>query len=587
MNFNDLEIYLLKGKLLVCENNLLAAQKILEEGIDKFPRNVQLQIMLGEVLEKQNDLTNAYERYTEVEKLASDNEKELICNLKKNVQMKMDKMKLKPLITFFVKKGMNSFLDNIVRGLRKEYRTKCVVVSELSQIEFEMMEADICWFEWCDELIIHASNLPIAKEKRIICRLHSYEAFTNYIYQVSWEMVDKVIFVAEHIKEHVLNIVKSLTEKQTVVIPNGIDLNQYTFRDRNKGFNIAYVGYINYKKGPMLLLHSFKDIYDYDNRYKLFIAGEFQDARYILYFQQMIREFGLKNNVVFNGWIDDINQWLENKDYIISTSVLESQHLSIMEAMAKGIKPLIHNLVGAKSIYPEHLIWNQSKDLITLIDSSYDSEEYRKFVQKEYSIEQELGRIRNLLEQLLESTSIDNKKTININVFSFRYKEKKVKFYLPNLNDHIQKIVRYTNSFYEIEMLQDIEQRITENSIVIDVGANIGNHTIFFGGICNSTVHAIEPQKDVFEILRKNVELNQLNNNVSLYNFAMGSSKTKAQISLFDPNNLGATEFKINDSGEVDVRTLDHLFLELKKVDLIKIDVEGMEMDVLQGGKPD
>ena len=42
-----------------------------------------------------------------------------------------------------------------------------------------MIWADICWFEWCDELVAYGSKLSIAKEKRIICRLHSYEAFTD------------------------------------------------------------------------------------------------------------------------------------------------------------------------------------------------------------------------------------------------------------------------------------------------------------------------------------------------------------------------------------------------------------------------
>ncbi|APH22623.1 glycosyl transferases group 1 family protein [Clostridium botulinum] len=93
---------------------------------------------------------------------------------------------------------------------------------------------------------------------------------------------------------------------------------------RKKGFNIAYVGYINFKKGPMLLLHAFKKIFDTDNRYKLHIAGTFDEERYRLYFNQMIKEFGMEKNVIFYGWQKDINKWLEDKNYLICTSVLES-----------------------------------------------------------------------------------------------------------------------------------------------------------------------------------------------------------------------------------------------------------------------
>ncbi|RVD50324.1 glycosyltransferase, partial [Mesorhizobium sp. M2D.F.Ca.ET.140.01.1.1] len=83
-----------------------------------------------------------------------------------------------------------------------------------------------------------------------------------------------------------------------------------------------------------------------------------QDARYQLYFNQMIDELRLTDNVQFDGWQDDMNQYLEDKHYLICTSLLESQHMSAMEAMAKGIKPLIHNFYGAKTIYDESVVWN-------------------------------------------------------------------------------------------------------------------------------------------------------------------------------------------------------------------------------------
>jgi len=52
----------------------------------------------------------------------------------------------------------------------------------------------------------------------------------------------------------------------------------------------------------MLLLHTFKAIFDKDSRYKLYIAGQYQEESYVLYFQQMIKEMGLQNNVIYDGW---------------------------------------------------------------------------------------------------------------------------------------------------------------------------------------------------------------------------------------------------------------------------------------------
>ena len=306
-------------------------------------------------------------------------------------------------IVFFVKHGLDNFLLDIINELEKEYITKKIVVTNLKQIDEGMEWGDICWFEWCDELVSYGSKINLAKERIIICRLHSYEAFTEYPDKVTWENIDKVILVAEHIQNFIIDNF-NVNEEKTVVIPNGIDTKKWTFNRRKPGFNIAYVGYINYKKGPMLLLHTFKAIYDKNNQYKLFIAGNFQDHRDVLYFNQMIKEFGLENNVIYQGWQNDLDKWLEDKNYILCTSILESQNISVMQAMAKGIKPIIHNFVGARNIYPQALIWNTIDDAVNMIVSNeYKSEEYSYFVEKYFQLDYQLEKIKSLFLDLIKT----------------------------------------------------------------------------------------------------------------------------------------------------------------------------------------
>ena len=310
----------------------------------------------------------------------------------------------KKTIVFFVKQGLDSFLEDIIVELSSEYVTKKIIVTDFKQIDEEMELADVCWFEWCDELISYGSKINLAKEKIIICRIHSYEAFTDYPANVAWENVNKIIFVVEHIKNFVIENF-NIDEEKAIVIPNGIDGEKWTFAERRPGFNIAYVGYINYKKGPMLLLHAFKSIYDKDNQYKLFIAGQFQDHRDILYFNQMIKEFGLEDNVVYEGWQDNLDKWLENKNYILCTSILESQNMSVMQAMEKGIKPIIHNFVGAKNIYPENLVWNTINDAVEMInDNVYNSKEYHSFIVNNFELQIQIEKLKSLLSNLIEAT---------------------------------------------------------------------------------------------------------------------------------------------------------------------------------------
>lgn len=356
-------------------------------------------------------------------------------------------------IAFFVQPRLDTFLKPIVEELSKDCCTRRIVTSNTADIEEGMKWADICWFEWCDTLIVHASKLPIAYRKKMICRLHSYEAFTSYIHQVNWRAVDQVVFVGAHIKDYVLGQIRGLREEQCRLIPNGIELSQYAFRQRSPGFKIAYVGYINHKKGPMLLLHAFKAIYDHDSRYELHIAGAFQDLRYQLYFKQMVAEWGMEESVHFDGWQKDVDAYLDDKDYIISTSPLESQQLSLMEAMAKGIKPLIHNFYGARLVYRNDFIWNTMDDLVAQVTAdTYDSGCYREFIETNYAFERQITKVRQLLTTCSGHSSpqmVDYNVNPKVTVGIINYN------YAQYLDACVQSIVTQTYSNLEILIVDD------------------------------------------------------------------------------------------------------------------------------------
>lgn len=317
----------------------------------------------------------------------------------------------------FFSKGDDKFLWDIINELSQEYEVKKITITkneELKLIDEWMAWSDISWFEWCDELVVYGSKLPIANYKKVICRLHSYEAFTNYPLEVNWQVIDKLICVADHIKQFILKKI-NIDRDKLITMPNGVDLKKWNFKNRKSGNKIAYVGYVNYKKGPMLMLQIFKKLYDISKSYKFYIAGEFQDERDFLYFKQMVKEFGLESNIFFSGWQNNLDNWLENKDYIICTSILESQNMSVMEAMAKGIKPIIHNFVGAKNVYDKTYLWHHIDEAIEMIQSNrYSSSEYRKFIHDYYSLENQLKKIKLLIKEL-EAKKIPEKihKTYN------------------------------------------------------------------------------------------------------------------------------------------------------------------------------
>ncbi|MCZ4058151.1 FkbM family methyltransferase [Pantoea sp. LMR881] len=172
------------------------------------------------------------------------------------------------------------------------------------------------------------------------------------------------------------------------------------------------------------------------------------------------------------------------------------------------------------------------------------------------------------------------------NLFSFSYTDKLVCMYLPNELDFIQNVIKGNKCFYEPEMLSDIATRSKLGSTIIDIGANIGNHSVYFGLFCGAgKVLSFEPQTEVYDTLCKNISLNNLNEKVTAFKMGLGSYETMASLGVVDHKNIGMTKLEINAGGEIKISTLDSLMENEPKnsISVIKIDVEGMEMEVLRG----
>jgi FkbM family methyltransferase len=133
------------------------------------------------------------------------------------------------------------------------------------------------------------------------------------------------------------------------------------------------------------------------------------------------------------------------------------------------------------------------------------------------------------------------------------------------------------------------DQILTANSNVLDVGANIGTHSVYFSKKCNQgNVIAIEPQIYIFEILAANLILNECLNAVPVH---AGASSKEGVVKMvnFNPvvdHRINYGEFKVNNNSDRGIHTniipLD-AYASLNTFNLIKIDVEGLEVDVLNG----
>ena len=164
--------------------------------------------------------------------------------------------------------------------------------------------------------------------------------------------------------------------------------------------------------------------------------------------------------------------------------------------------------------------------------------------------------------------------------------EEEVLFYLPDFEkDLIQKCIVATKYFFERNELGNLQRYIRKGDVCLDIGANIGNHSIYYAKICHaSKIISFEPVKSTFATLKKNIEINHLENCIDAHDFGLSDRMKSASIAHFEEKNIGGTQLTENSEGDLKLASLDDMKFSCA-IDFVKIDVEGMEYDLLRGAK--
>jgi len=178
-----------------------------------------------------------------------------------------------------------------------------------------------------------------------------------------------------------------------------------------------------------------------------------------------------------------------------------------------------------------------------------------------------------------------------------------MKWIIENPNDMIQQHL-INGRFYDQDHLEYMKDHISAGDVILDIGANVGNHTVYFSKFTEAElIYVIEPIPVSYKMLLCNIALNYCHNvNVDHIGVGLGSFECTAYpFTVYGKDNLGSTRmFNTPDPAEfiedhiryfkeppwkhqpVKIVTGDSIFAD-KKIDFIKVDAEGMDLVILDG----
>lgn len=234
------------------------------------------------------------------------------------------------------------------------------------------------------DVVLHgwATGTPSVPKARNIVFLRRYELFDGGLPKVEWSKTHALVCVNSWIKTVAEKIFDGENIKTPVhLIYNAVDASKWTFAERGHGKKIGMACFVHTKKNIPLALQILAAL---PEGYELHIAGDVQDACLAEYLVHLAK--ALDKPLHLYGQVRDMNAWWDGMDYCLSTSLSEGNPNNVNEAMAKGVKPIVHRWPGAEDQYKGHL-FNTVQEAVTMIaEGSYDSAHYRQTVEDKFSL---------------------------------------------------------------------------------------------------------------------------------------------------------------------------------------------------------
>lgn len=264
-----------------------------------------------------------------------------------------------------------------------------------------MQWCDIAWFDGGGAMVAEATERP--GPPKTIVSLRSSDVRDDWVRLVRWENVDILVQIGSSaVEEALVKWVPDIRNRtRLVVVSNGIDTDRCAFQQRVRGKNLACMGRLSMEANPAFLLQCMQKLHYIDPGYRLFFSGDFENPMLEQYTRHMVQALGLTEAVSFEPYPSDLNAWLSDKHFIVSSGMGEGQIEAILTGMACGLKPAVHNFAGAERLFPADYLFNIAEEFCErTLDHDYDPAGYRRFVEHRYPIREQLRQVSSILNQL-------------------------------------------------------------------------------------------------------------------------------------------------------------------------------------------
>jgi tetratricopeptide (TPR) repeat protein len=308
----------------------------------------------------------------------------------------------RPKVAFFRNGGgEDGALADICEFVQQRFQTEFYVGREPKGIIDVLQRNDIAWFDGGGEMAVEAARA--GGNSRLVVSLRRSDVRDRWAKEVRWENVDILAQIGScAVEEALLPQVPDIRNRtRFVVIPNGVNLDRYIFRRRQRGKHLACLGCLRMEANPAFLLQCMQKLRYIDPAYRLSFSGAFESPVLEQYVQHMVRTLDLTDVVFFEPFPGDLNHWLSDKHFIVASGIGEDQVEALLMGMACGLKPVIHHFPGAQRLFPNRYLFNIAEQFCEqVLSGDYEPEQYRRFVEERYPMKEQLTRANGILAQL-------------------------------------------------------------------------------------------------------------------------------------------------------------------------------------------